>query len=75
MLPIARRHSHYVFAILQSGLTTLVASGIASLPLLETGRFLSAWAWSWGIAWAMVVPVVVLAAPAIRRFAMALTQE
>ena len=75
MFPIPRRHSHYVFAILQSGLTSLVASGVASLPLAGSGTFLPNWMWSWLTAWAVMLPIVTLAAPAIRRAALALTRE
>ncbi|WP_232627889.1 DUF2798 domain-containing protein [Methylobacterium sp. Leaf118] len=74
MLPIARRHHHYVFAVLQSGLTTLLASGIASLPLIDESRFVQHWLWSWLTAWMLMVPVVVMAAPTIRRIALALTR-
>lgn len=48
MLPIARRHHHYVFAVLQSGLTTLIASGIASFPMIAESQFLANWLWSSG---------------------------
>lgn len=74
MLPIARRHSHYVFAVLQSGLTTLIASGIASSAVISEGGFLRNWLSSWVTAWALMVPVVVIAAPTIRRMAVALTR-
>lgn len=75
MLPIPRRHSHYVFAVLQSGLTSLVASGIAGLAFARSEEFLPNWLWSWMTAWAVMLPVVTLAAPAIRRAALALTRE
>jgi hypothetical protein len=39
MLGIPRRYAHFIFAIIQSGLTSAVAAGIASLPLLATGGF------------------------------------
>jgi hypothetical protein len=34
MLGIPRRYVHFVFGIIQSGLTSAVAAGIASLPFL-----------------------------------------
>lgn len=74
MLPIARRHDHYVFAALQSGLTTSIASGIASFPMIAEDRFLSNWLWAWVTAWMFMVPVVLMAAPTIRRLAVALTR-
>lgn len=74
MLPIPRRHHHYVFAVLQSGLTTLIASGIASAPLAGEDRFLTQWLWSWVAAWTLMAPVVIVAAPTIRRLSLALTR-
>ena len=70
-----RKHVHFVFAILQSGLTSLVASGIASRGFLGSSGFFSHWMSSWVIAWIAMLPVVVLAAPAIRSLAYLLTRE
>jgi hypothetical protein len=39
MLGIPRRFSHFVFAFIQSGLTCLIAAGIANLPSLSAGNF------------------------------------
>lgn len=75
MLGIPRRYSHFVFGIIQSGLTSLVASGIASLPAGSPMIFLRHWMVSWLIAWAAMLPIVLLAAPAIRAFSLRLTRE
>ena len=75
MLAIPRRHSHFVFAVIQSGLTCLIAAGIASFPSLSTGNFFWFWLVSWLIAWVTMLPIVLLAAPAIRSLALALTRE
>ncbi len=75
MLPIPRRHAHYVFGALQSGLTTAIASAIATASHLDGGPFLSGWLWSWLLSWAVMLPVVLVAAPLIRRAAVALTRE
>ncbi|MBV9564249.1 MAG: DUF2798 domain-containing protein [Bradyrhizobium sp.] len=75
MFAIPRRYSHFVFGVIQSGLTSLVAAGIASFPFLATGHFLWNWLASWLISWAAMLPVVVLAAPAIRSLALALTRD
>ena len=75
MLGIPRRYTHFVFAVIQSGLTCLIAAGIASLPSLATENFLRNWLASWLIAWVTMLPVVLLAAPAIRSLALALTRE
>ena len=75
MLGIPRRYTHFVFAVIQSGLTCLIAAGIASLPSLATENFLRNWLASWLMAWVTMLPVVLLAAPAIRSLALALTRE
>ncbi|WP_448044594.1 DUF2798 domain-containing protein [Bradyrhizobium liaoningense] len=75
MLGIPRRYSHFVFGIIQSGLTSLVATGIASLPAGGPMMFVRHWVVSWLIAWAAMLPVVLLAAPAIRAFSLRLTRE
>lgn len=75
MFGIPRRYSHFVFGFIQSGLTCLVAAGIASFPALAIGRFLQNWLSSWLISWTTMLPVVVLAAPAIRWLALALTRD
>jgi amino acid transporter len=66
MLGIPRRFSHFVCAFIQFGLTCLIAAGIASLPSLATGNFFWNWLASWLIAWVTMLPIVLLAAPAIR---------
>ncbi|MGT2440529.1 DUF2798 domain-containing protein [Bradyrhizobium betae] len=75
MLGIPRRYSHFVFGIIQSGLTSLVAAGIASFPAASAMSFLEHWMASWLIAWAVMLPIVLLAAPVIRAFALRLTRE
>ncbi|MCP4616024.1 MAG: DUF2798 domain-containing protein [Bradyrhizobium sp.] len=75
MFAIPRRYSHFVFGVLQSGLTCFIAAGIASVPTLAAGHFLWNWLTSWLVAWVAMLPVVLLAAPAIRFLALALTRE
>jgi hypothetical protein len=75
MLGISRRYSHFVFGVIQSGLTCAIAAAIASAPLLASGSFASHWLQSWLLSWAVMLPVVLLAAPAIRRLVLALTRE
>jgi hypothetical protein len=75
MLGIPRRYSHFVFGIIQSGLTSLIAAGIASFPAASAMIFVGHWMTSWLIAWAAMLPIVLLAAPAIRAFALRLTRE
>lgn len=72
---IPRRYSHFVYGVIQSGLTCLIAAGIASYPSLATGTFFRNWAVSWLIAWIGMLPVVLLAAPLIRAASLWLTRE
>ena len=73
MLRIPRHHGHFVFAVIQSGMTTAIAAAIASVPFLSDSTFIVHWIGSWLIAWAAMTPIVLLAAPLIRRLVLALT--
>jgi len=75
MLGIPRRYSHFVFGVIQSGLTSAIAAAIASLPLGATGSFTVHWLQSWLVSWLLMLPIVIFAAPAIRRLAQAVTRE
>jgi hypothetical protein len=75
MLGIPRRYSHFIFGVIQAGLTTLIAAGIASFPSPTIGQFLTHWLLSWLVAWAAMLPIVLLAAPMIRTISVALTRE
>ena len=75
MLGIPRRYSHFVFSVIQSGLTCAVAAAIASVPSLATHDFLKHWLVSWCLAWVTMLPVVLLAAPAIRTLSLRLTRD
>jgi Protein of unknown function (DUF2798) len=75
MLAIPRRYSHFVFGVIQSGLTSLIAAGIASFSLLGSGSFFGNWLVSWLISWVMMLPIVVLAAPGIRSLSLILTRD
>jgi uncharacterized protein DUF2798 len=75
MLGIPRRYTHFVFGVIQSGLTSLIAAGVASIPSLAAGNFLRNWLLSFLVAWVTMLPVVLLAAPAIRSLALALTRD
>jgi len=75
MLPIPRRHAHFVFGVIQSGLTSSIAAAVASGSFFGDGSFLHHWITSWLIAWATMLPLVLFAAPLIRAMAVALTRE
>jgi FtsH-binding integral membrane protein len=75
MLRISRRYSHFVYGVIQSGLTCAIAAGVANVPFLEQGAFLSHWLRSGLMAWALMLPVVLFAAPGIRKLTHLLTRE
>jgi len=72
---IPRRFSHFVYAVLQSGLTCGIAAAIASFSFLAAGSFVSHWLRSWLLAWVIMLPIVLFAAPAIRKLTHLLTRE
>lgn len=69
-----RRYAHFLFAIIQSGMTSAIASAIAYFRLADP-LLISEWFTSWLAAWATMMPIVLFAAPAIRSIANALTSE
>ena len=75
MLRIPRKYGHFVFGVIQSGLTSAIAAGVASIPFLGTFAFVENWIHSWLIAWMATIPIVMLAAPAIRRLVLVLTTD
>lgn len=75
MPKIPRRFSHFVYGVIQSGLTAGIATAMASTNALGTGAFFVHWSQSWTLTWLMMLPIVILAAPAIRRLAFAMTRD
>jgi hypothetical protein len=75
MLGIPRRYAHFVFGVIQSGLTSAIAAAIASFPFLAEGSFLKRWLESAALSWFLMLPVVLFAAPTIRKLAHFLTCE
>ncbi len=67
MLKLPSRYSHFVYGVIQAGLTCAIAAAIASIPFAEEGLFFQQWLRSWSISWLTMLPVVLLAAPFIRR--------
>jgi hypothetical protein len=70
---VPKRYNHFVFGVVQSGLTCLVAAAIANRPFLTGGSFVSHWLESWLLAWMTMLPIVIFAAPLIRRLVAFLT--
>ena len=69
-----RRYAHFLFAAIQSALTSSIAAAIASFNLIWVGGFLGHWLRSWAVAWVVMLPVVIVAAPAILRLSEAMTR-
>lgn len=67
MLKLPSRYSHFAFGVIQAGITSSIAAAIASIPFIDKGLFFRHWLESWGISWLAMLPVVLLAAPFIRR--------
>jgi len=72
---VPKRYSHFVFGVVQSGLTCSVAAAIANRPFVTSGTFVSHWLESWLLAWMAMLPVVIFAAPLIRRLVAFLTLD
>jgi ABC-type siderophore export system fused ATPase/permease subunit len=75
MRGIPRRFDYFVYGVIQSGLTYAIAAAIASFPFIATGTFVIHWLRSSFVAWIMMLPIVLFAAPAIRRLTNLLTRE
>jgi hypothetical protein len=69
-----RRYAHFLFAAIQSALTSSIAAAIASFNLIWVGGFLGHWLWSWAVAWILMLPAVIVAAPAILRLSEFMTR-
>jgi hypothetical protein len=57
------------------GIDLGIAAAIASFPLMASSNFVLHWLQAWLFSWLLMLPVVLLAAPAIRRLAHAVTTE
>jgi hypothetical protein len=75
MLCIPRRYAHFVFGTIQAGLTSAIAAAIASFPFFADNSFARHWLQSWLLSWLLMLPVVLFAAPAIRKLSLFLTRE
>jgi len=75
MIGISRKYAHFVFGVIQSGLTSAIAAAIASYAFLVQGTFLTHWLLSWLLSWIFMLPIVVMAAPAIQKVVNLLTRE
>lgn len=65
-MKIPHKYGHYVFGVLQSGVTCAVASGITVFNSNIGDHKLIDWLTAWGLSWAIMLPVVFIFAPILR---------
>lgn len=71
---IPARYAPVLFGLLVSGLMSFMVSGVATLRNEGlTGDFLSSWLAAWWPAWLVAFPVILIVAPAVRRFVARIT--
>ena len=75
MPKISRRYAHFLYGAIQSGITSGVATAVASFRFLSGGAFLTNWLQSWLTSWALMVPIVLIAAPIIQRLTRSMTHD
>jgi hypothetical protein len=74
MPKLPARYSHFLFGAVQSALTCAVATGIAIAPQWQEVPLFTYWLKSWLVAWFVILPIVLVAAPGIRRVTTLLTE-
>ncbi len=73
---LPRRYSPYIYGVIQSALTTGVATGIATYKLTATPmEFVMYWMTGWSLSWLAMLPIVVLVSPIIQSAVGALTDN
>lgn len=76
MRKIPLRYASYVYGVIQAGITTAVATAIATLQMGDNGEpLMLRWATSWLLAWMTMLPVVILVAPMIQRAVASITDD
>lgn len=66
---IPARYAPILFGLLVSGFMSFMVSGVATLRNEGlTSDFLSSWLAAWWPAWLVAFPVILVVAPAVRRF-------
>ena len=71
---IPQRYAHFVFAIIQSGITTALASAVGTLQMARGDALVLHWLIAWLVSWLTVAPIVLLLAPLIQRLTTRLTR-
>ncbi|MDB5513000.1 MAG: hypothetical protein JWR08_2483 [Enterovirga sp.] len=70
---LPRRHARYLFALLVTGVMSLVVCGVATLRSVGLrGEFLFTWLTAWPGSWAVAFPTVLVVTPMVHRIVDAL---
>ncbi|CEG09116.1 hypothetical protein BN961_02537 [Afipia felis] len=69
---LPRKYGHFIFGVLQSGITSGVATGLATYSY-HVERLFQHWLLAWLTSWALMIPLVLFAAPAVQRLTFLLT--
>jgi hypothetical protein len=75
MPKVSRRYAYFLYSAIQSGITSGVASAVANFRFLSEGVFLTNWLQSWLTSWALMIPIVLFAAPIIQRLTHSMTHD
>jgi hypothetical protein len=63
---ISDRYSHFIFSVVQSGITCAVAAAISTAQASTGGDLLKQWFHAFIVSWGVMVPIVIVAAPLVR---------
>jgi Protein of unknown function (DUF2798) len=73
---LSRRFAPFIFGILQAAITTGIATAVATLTSSTSlWEFLARWLVTWATAWVLMLPIVILLAPIIKRAVDSLTSD
>ena len=74
-MKIPHRFSHYIFGVLQSGITCAVASGITVFGTANSENKFFDWLFAWSLSLITMLPIVIFIAPLLRRTVEQITQK
>ena len=73
MTGIPNKFSHLLYSGIQSGMTCAIAAGISSMHFYSEGTFINHWTKAYLFSWMVMLPLVLVAAPLIRKIVGMLT--
>lgn len=73
MRRIPGKYRHFVFGVIQSGITCAIAAAIANIPFVTEGSFAIHWLRAYLLSWVVMLPIVVIVAPLVRWLSEAMT--